>query len=177
MSNPIVLNVKCQLTGDQPRYSESVEVLYSQNVLSFRQSRTIVDLQRTILPQRFDRIRYLHLSIPFKDSDSPYDRPFPGPPRSLWWTAWETIADIKSLLNLHVEFTRCRDWPFENQDYYPNPDWNEVIQFLEPMKAIRVPSFVLTLFWRVDQAEILRAVGDAAPFRVDFEEHHGTYWE
>ena len=180
VSNPIVLNVKSQLTGDQPRYSESIDLLYSQNVLSFRQSQTIVDLQRTVLPQRFDRIRSLKLSIPFQDNEVNPLRVkyslFPGLPKSLWWTAWETIADMKSLLNLQVEFTRFRDYPFENQGYGVYPDWNDVIEFLEPMKAIRVPNFVLTLFWPLDQANVLRAVGDAAPFRVEFEEHHGTYW-
>jgi hypothetical protein len=91
---------------------------------------------------------------------------FTGLQKSLWWTAWETIADMKSLLNLQVEFTRFRDYPFENQGYGVYPDWNDVIEFLEPMKAIRVPNFVLTLFWPLDQAKVLRAVGDAAPFRA-----------
>ncbi|KAJ6023562.1 uncharacterized protein N7446_013927 [Penicillium canescens] len=77
-----------------------------------------------------------------------------------------------------VEFTRWNDWPFEfQQDDDSYPDWNEVIQLLEPMKAIRVPNFVLTLFWYVDQAEISRAVGDAAPFRVEFKEHHGRCYD
>lgn len=149
-------------------------MLYSQNVLSFRQSRTIVDLQRTILPQRLESIRSFEISIPIKDGIwARSDYSFPGTPRSLWWTAWETIADMKSLVNLHVDFSRWHDW--ESRFHYDQqvPDWNEVIQLLEPMKAICVPNFVLTLHWHVDQAEILRGVGDAPPFRVEFKQHQG----
>ncbi|KAI9043998.1 uncharacterized protein KD926_002377 [Aspergillus affinis] len=42
--------------------------MYSESnpVLCFRQTRTIVDLQRTVLPQRWRDIRSLHLTVPLE---------------------------------------------------------------------------------------------------------------
>lgn len=49
-------------SGD--RYVEAIDILYSENILSFRQTRTIVDLERTILRQRSDIIRFIRSSFP-----------------------------------------------------------------------------------------------------------------
>lgn len=46
------------------RYTESIDILYSDNVLYFRQTRTIVDLKATIPTERLHSIRSLQLDCP-----------------------------------------------------------------------------------------------------------------
>lgn len=61
---PPLLSSVSNAETDRDRYVEAIDILYFESLLSFRQTRTIVDLERTILPRRLDRICSIRLSFP-----------------------------------------------------------------------------------------------------------------
>lgn len=161
---------------NRARYLESIDILYSENTLSVRQTRTIVDLQRTILPQRLDRIRSLRLSFPLNlyciDAEGqklamcphiyPLDVPY------FWAAAWETITAMKSLQSLQVEFTR---WLLDDRR---DPDPAALLHLLKPMRAVHVPRYVVDVYFNLDTAAIVRAL-DALPFEIRIRERIASF--
>lgn len=150
------------------RYSESIDILYSQNTLSFRQTRTIVDLQRTIIPRRLNSIRSMHLYFLLQlywyetrletiEHIYPFDIPF------FWESAWKVIAEMKSLQSLRVEFTDGR-----LDDEYPPRD--AVVHLLKPMTAIKFPKYVVQFDWAVEVDEFVGLLGNDLPFEIQVKE-------
>lgn len=159
------------------RYSESIDLLYSRNIFGFRQTRTVVDLQHTILPQRLHSIRSVHLyfllqliwygtDLEAAEHFSPLDIPF------FWESAWKTIAEMKSLQSLCVELTDSR---VDNE--YPN--MNGLVQLLKPMITVRIPKFVVQFDWPIEPDELARLLGSELPFETQVKEKpadHFDYW-
>lgn len=158
------------------RYSESINILYSQNVLNFYQTRTFVDLQRSILPQRLDSICSLHLSFQLElhwfgdlmeSGDEIYpermeagDGIYPLDVPHYWQSAWKIIAGIKSLHSLRVSF--CEHRMGVEQD--------ALVHLLKPMTAISVPKYEVELYWPAEVDELVRALGNAVPFEIHVRE-------
>lgn len=158
------------------RYVEAIDVLYSENILSFRQTRTIVDLERTILPQRLDRIRSVRLSFPLElftiDAEGqelatgaweyPLDIPY------FWDAAWKILARMESLESLQVEFTLWRMY------HGPDPELNALLHLLRPMTVVHVPRYVVDLYLDLDTDALMRAL-DALPFEIRVRERIDSF--
>lgn len=90
-----------------PRYSEVIDLVYSSNIFHVRHVDTMIDLGRTLLPQRLQTLRHLRLSWPFHfefgfDADHPLEN---APPysRKHWAAAWSVINDMTALESLQVD--------------------------------------------------------------------------
>ncbi|KAJ5886226.1 uncharacterized protein N7473_008900 [Penicillium subrubescens] len=158
-------------------YSESIDLLYSRNILSFRQTRTVVDLQHTILPQRLHSIRSVHfyflLQLIWCDTHLAVAEPFwPLDIPFFWESAWKAIAEMKSLQSLRVELTDGRV-----DDEYPNMDG--LVHLLKPMMTVGFPKYVVQFDWPIEADEIARLLGSELPFEVQVQEKpadHIDYW-
>lgn len=144
---------------------ESIDILYSQNILNFYQTRTLVDLQRIILPQRLHSIRSLHLSFQLElywrgerlesgDGFYPLDVPH------YWEAAWKVIAGMKSLDGLRVAF----------REHCTSVERDALVYLLKSMTAINIPKYAVELYWPVDVDELVRMLGNAVPFEIHVKE-------
>lgn len=147
------------------RYSESIGILYSDNILNFRQTRTITDFKATILPQRFEEIRSLHLGCPleaFWDVDigtqlralcaSPVW--YPGDVCFYWIPAWEAIKSMKGLKNLRVSL-----WQFA-RPHEPDslPTIDKLVELFKSVVGVVVPNFHVEFYWPVNIEELQRSL-------------------
>lgn len=131
-----------------------------------RQTRTIVDLQRTILPQRLPSIRSLHMdfllaqwwyegSLRGDASDYPFDiLYFRG-------AAWKTVPGMKWPQRLRVAVS---DGVRKNL----HPD--VVLQLLKPMVAFTFPIYMVEFDWSVQVHDLIRKLGNAVPFELHVKE-------
>jgi hypothetical protein len=87
----------------------------------------------------------------------PLDIPF------FWKSAWEILAELKSLQSLRVEFT---DGRVDNE--YPPQDG--VVHLLKPMTAVKFPKYVVQFDWAVEVDELERLLGGDLPFEVQVKE-------
>lgn len=151
-----------------PRYSEAIGILYTDNILNVRQTRTIVDLAQTILPQRLSTIRSIHIDAPLEVEyckGEPWcdSARFPDDIGYYWESAWEAIAQMKDLKSLRVTFSQ-RQHPFYITDTL------SLIRMFEPMVAINVPNYLVEFYQPIELEEILQAYGGQVPFSVEVKE-------
>ncbi|PKY00047.1 hypothetical protein P168DRAFT_285562 [Aspergillus campestris IBT 28561] len=148
-------------------YAESIDILYSDNVIDFRQTRTVSEFGRSILPHRLHRVRFLHLALPldiYWYSDTikacaaiwPLDMPF------FWEEAWETIPRFKSLQRLRVSLSYRK--------YGDEPELGALVKLMKSMVPIKVPEYVVDLNWPVEVDKLVALLGNEVPFEIRFND-------
>lgn len=153
------------------RYSEAVGLLYTSNTLNVRQTRTIVGMQKSMLPHRLRMIRSLHIDVPLhyqwkNGKVVGYEESWPENILTFWEPAWSVIAEINGLLNLKVTLS-CRT-PREI-------DQETLVHILQPMMTINhVPDFALEIFLPLPEQlleGVLQSLGGDPPFSVEVKKH------
>ncbi|OJJ34570.1 hypothetical protein ASPWEDRAFT_70236 [Aspergillus wentii DTO 134E9] len=150
-------------------YSEAIDVLYTDNVLNVRQTRTVADLPKAMLPHRFQAIRSLHIDVPV-DFAFPNDGFFsleysawPLDVGEFWMEAWQAIAQMSGLQDLRVSFSLTRD-------VIVIPDTESYINIFRPMAELRVPKYVVEFYWAVDLVDVIKAYEDGLPFSIEIKD-------
>lgn len=152
------------------RYLESIDLLYSENILNFRQTRTVEEFKNAILPKRLLAVRSIHLEFPLdvtwsieSDGERTIDGclalwPFDIP--SWWDPAWDAIAEMKGLQNLRVSLSQL--------DKPKNVPTGEIlIHLFQSMVPIKVPNFQVKLYWSVDVEELQNHFNGELPFSIE----------
>ena len=135
-----------------------------------------MDLERTILPRRLDRVRSIRLSFPLNlftiDAEGqqlaigaweyPLDIPY------FWDAAWKILAKIESLESLQVEFTLWR------MHRGPDPELNALLHLLRPMTTVHVPRYVVDFYIGLNTDALMRAL-DALPFEIRIRERIDSF--
>lgn len=86
------------------RYSEAVDVLYSDNTFELPDPRDLISFSNGILPQRLDSIRSLRLHK-WRYRMRPYKRY--GIPNSITWdVVCRTLASMKGLVHLSIRLNQ-----------------------------------------------------------------------
>lgn len=149
------------------RYTESIDILYSENVLDVRQTRTIVDLKATIPTERLHSIRSLQLDCPLEtewiNKTGLWACPdmWPTDISYFWDEAWNAIVQMKGLRSLWVVLSHRNLCVWE-------PDHRCLVTLFKPMLAVRVPSYKVEFLWDVELDGVLKEVGDV-PFSIEFK--------
>lgn len=147
-------------------YTEAIDILYTQNKFVVRQCKTIVDLERTILPHRLHAIRYLHIDVPL---DFPVDKDElawpvypPDPYHSMWVPACRTLARMQGLQHLRITVSDIMaQHRFQRQS---NPD-DMFVQLLESLIEVKALVFEVYLDAPIDTSYVLGRLG-AVPFSL-----------
>ena len=122
---PFEWNIVSLLLTCRQVYTEAVPIMYRSNTFIVRQSAALSNLERTILPQRFQAIRTLELStrIPASERSDPYYLDFTTwlfDDPSRWEGACRTLARMDGLRNLTVQLSQeslsSRDYHRQQQD-------------------------------------------------------------
>jgi hypothetical protein len=143
------------------RYSEAIQVLYSQNIFSFRSIQTIFQFTNSILTSRLDQVRAIEVDWDprlFRSRSPPADR-------ETWNSVWRLLADLPALRKLTVRLHAGGVLE------HPSCDLNEALPICEPICWVtQVDEFIVEApplgghpnapFKRFD--ELL----DSAPFRL-----------
>lgn len=150
------------------RYTESIDILYSDNVLDFRQTRTIIDLKATIPTERLHSIRSVQLDCPLEtewlnDTDGlwAYPHTWPIDIPYFWEEAFKAIVQMKGLRSLRVALSRRDLWLWE-------PDHKCLVTLLRPMIAVRVPVYKVEFSWHVELDGVLKELGEL-PFSIEIK--------
>ncbi|KAL1620829.1 hypothetical protein SLS56_009440 [Neofusicoccum ribis] len=143
-----------------------LHILYTRNKFVVRQCKTLIDLERTVLPHRLQAIRFLHIDVPL---DLPVDKPeliwplYPPDPYHLMWVpACRVVARMTGLQSLRVTV-----YDINNQHQFyrqGNPD-DMFVQLLEPLMDVKAPVFQVCLDAPIDVSYVLGRLG-AAPFSI-----------
>ena len=150
------------------RYSEAVGLLYTANTLNVRQTRTILDMQKCILPHRLRMFRSLHIDVPlrsrWKDGSVVGDgHLWPGNILTFWAPAWSVLAEMHGLMNLTVSLGPQTQRVVE-------VDRETLTHVMEPMMAVKhVPAFVLEILLPLPDGlleDVLQHLGNP-PFAVE----------
>lgn len=101
-------------------YSETIDILYSENTFDFNHLDPLIDLPGTLLPHRLIRIHSLRLGwvfilpfvqeVPHRWAGLPADQ-WPPPPYNYptWKVACEAIALMKELNEIHIHLSCLGD--------------------------------------------------------------------
>lgn len=149
------------------RYTESIDILYSNNVLDFRQTRTIIDLKATIPTERLHSIRSLQLDCPLETEWIngiglwAYPHTWPKDISYFWEEAFKAIVQMKGLGSLRVALSRRNVWVWE-------PDHKCLVTLLRPMIAVRVPVYKVEFSWQVELDGVLKELGEV-PFSIEIK--------
>ncbi|PLN86920.1 hypothetical protein BDW42DRAFT_198379 [Aspergillus taichungensis] len=149
-------------------YTESIDILYSENVISFCQTRTVAEFQRTILPHRLHKVRSLHLALPLLllwfggrfqccKELSPLDIPF------YWEEAWQTIPKFTSLQSLRVSLRK-------RASSESDPDIDGLVHLMKSMVPIKIPEYVVDFYWPVEVHTLVSMLGNEVPFEIRINE-------
>jgi hypothetical protein len=138
-------------------YTETISILYEDNIFDINHLDTLVYLQQSVLPQRLNQIRVLNLTWDFKwptaISPAPYDL-------ATWREACNTLASFASLQELMVYLTGENDL---TPGTYWKDRWGPVLEALTRTKAAK--KFNVFLPWSEDEcAEAAKEGG--YPFKL-----------
>ena len=129
-------------------YTETVSIIYSDNIFDINHLDTLLFLRRSVLPRRLKEIRAVNLIWDFKygsrDTDAPYD---PG----TWLDICKILASLTGLRKLTMHLT---GWGLDMRSR-DKDDWET---YLEPLKHIKAPQkFYVFVAWTEEQcAEVSR---------------------
>jgi hypothetical protein len=141
------------------RHTESIYILYSDNVLDCRQTRTIIDLKATVPTERLHSIRSLQLDCPLETewiNDHElwaFPHPWPQDISYFWEDAFKAIVQMKGLRSLRVALSRRDVWVRE-------PDHKCLVTLLRPMIAVMVPVYNVEFSWQVELDGVLKELGE-----------------
>lgn len=111
------------------RYSETIDILYKDNIFKIHHLWALTDLKATTLPERFNLIRNLKvwwcMSSPHHIDD--YQTKYPTVFGAIVWRAfWDVVAGMQGLRVLNVCLIRA--WL---------PSIERLEQLLEPMRVVK----------------------------------------
>ncbi|KAJ9640956.1 hypothetical protein H2199_005624 [Coniosporium tulheliwenetii] len=142
-------------------YYEAIDILYARNTFDVRRVDAFISLHESIIPQRFDSIRYLNLLWHFERNFFATLRPWFKQirhDRSRWEEGCAALKSMTGLwdltLSLHVNWAR--------------KDAKSAVKLLEPLKQVTVKHwFEVTVSWpaTTNEAEI-RFLKEKLPFRL-----------
>lgn len=157
------------------RYSEAIDILYSQNTFDFNHIDTILSLSTTILPRRLHSIHHLHLqwtvrALTWMDSYPPYDestwlrlcRTLSASPSTLISTSsssgniYNDTPHMPGLTNLHITLRAAAD----SSSFYPGEK-----KLLDPLRLICQPRVFRVYFPWALREDMVVSLNDA-PFAL-----------
>lgn len=153
--------------ADSHRYSEAVNILYTERILSIEHPWVIPELPKVMLPHRLAMIRKMDVGFRMRRSTilGSQSEKF----IQMWKSTCQALSEIAAGGNLqrlvitldHIE-GKC-----------PRPEasfWitDEIFALcLDPLMDIRVPDFSVVLhLWPQSQNDVTRIIGKDAPFSV-----------
>lgn len=159
-------------TKKKKRYSEAIDLLYTSNPFNVRLTRTILDMQKCIPPQRLRLIRSLELDVPLHvlwgdDRVQESDPSWPANILIFWDPAWSVIAEMHGLLKLTISIS-------SRAFGQPVIDRETLTHVLKPMMAVKhVRDFALEVCLPLPGGlleDVLRELGGDPPFSVEVKE-------
>jgi hypothetical protein len=125
-------------------YTESISILYQDNVFDLNHIDTLFYLQRSVLPQRLAEIHSLNLSwnftYPIAISPVPYNL-------ATWAEACGVLASLPELQTLRVRLTGGDVSPGEDR----KNRWGPLLEAMKKIKSVR--EFEVSLPWSVVECE------------------------
>jgi hypothetical protein len=138
-------------------YTETISILYEDNIFDINHLDTLIYLQQSLLPRRLNQIRVLNFTWDFKwptaTSPAPYDI-------TTWREACDALASFAGLQELMVHLTGPND--LMPGAYWKNR-WGPLLEALTRIKAAK--KFHVLLPWSEDEC-VEAAKEGRYPFRL-----------
>ncbi|KAL1613927.1 hypothetical protein SLS56_012215 [Neofusicoccum ribis] len=159
--------IRCFDDDPNPPYIEAVDILYSQNKFVVRLLKTVVDLQRTVLPHRLNLIRFLRIEVRFHFpvpleviNDSKSHSRLPTDVGEMWLPTCRAISLMHGLHELHITV----------DDAWQNSESGKAeamyAQFLQPLMDVVVPVFQVEIHPLFDVEMVLHNLARTPPFSL-----------
>ncbi|KAJ0416981.1 hypothetical protein BJY00DRAFT_316392 [Aspergillus carlsbadensis] len=124
------------LTSCRRIYTEAIDLLYTKTPLNIRCASTLLSLQSTTLPHRFESIRHLHVEKVLGVAGA-LDSNFTIHNLGDWKKACAAIGAIRDLRRLRVSFSRT----------HCEPGRAALLAYLAPLVQLRAAEFVVRFNW------------------------------